>query len=242
VVLLTENYERGTNGNAVLVSSASYDSNSGSCTFDSTRAAHGSLAGKYVTSAGSSFSAYIGSAGTLTTEYFRGYFHLNGATPAATLFVFNALSTAAACARVGITAALKVVSQDQAGTTQTTSTSTVNASAWFRLEAKVIHSLTVGQLEVKLFNTMDSGTPDETNTSAATLNTKASADHFRFGLTTSSTFTIWLDDAGLSDSGYLGSAGTLISDPDTGAGVDGGTGPSGGTHERINVDDAVGFP
>jgi hypothetical protein len=242
MVLLTENYERGTNGNAILVSTASYDSNSGTATFDSTRAAHGSLSGKYVTSVGSSFSTYIGSAGTLTTTYFRGYFHLNGATPAASIYVFNALSTATGAARFGITTGLKVIAQESTSTTQTTSSASVNSNAWFRLEAKVIHSLTVGQLEVKLFNTMDSSTATETNTSGSALNTLASADHFRFGLTVSSTFTIWLDDAGLSDSGYLGSAGTLVSDPDTGSSVDGGTGPSGGTHEKIGVDDAVGFP
>ena len=79
---------------------------------------------------------------------------------------------------------------------------------WVRIEYRVIHSATVGQMEIKLFNSPDSTTATDSATSAANLNTLTEADDARFGVTANvaNVTAFWLDDIKAGYSSYPGPA------------------------------------
>jgi len=62
-----------------------------------------------------------------------------------------------------------------------TTTATVTRGQWVRIEWHIIHSATVGFAELKLFNTADSSTATETQTSAANKNFAADCQQAFFG-------------------------------------------------------------
>lgn len=61
------------------------------------------------------------------------------------------------------------------------STNSIVPGKWCRIEWHIIHSLTVGQIEFKLFLNPNSTTPTETQTSAANLNTGTDTSSIWFG-------------------------------------------------------------
>jgi len=117
-------------------------------------------------------------------------------------------SAANAC-QIRITAAGKVQLLDQGGAQAGITTNSVNASGLFRLEWHIVHSTTVGQMEVKLFNSPASTTATETVTTAANRNLLASADTVNIGLVGGSgvTQTLWHDELVAGATSYPGPAG-----------------------------------
>ena len=101
-----------------------------------------------------------------------------------------------------------VVSYSSSGTTYVTFTSAITLNTWMRVEGIVTASATAGQVGASLY-TGDSGTAVETHTSAATLNT-ASSDPTSVSFGDSNAIgslgPYWVDDVGLSSTGYLGAA------------------------------------
>src|SRR6185503_11947241 len=75
-------------------------------------------------------------------------------------------------------------------------TASISLNQWVRIEWHLIHSTTVGQWELKLFNNPDSATPTETATSAANLDTGANVTDLRIGLYggPNALGPIWLDN------------------------------------------------
>ena len=72
--------------------------------------------------------------------------------------------------------------RDSGGTARITTANTVPLNAWYRAEGLVTSNATAGQLEVKLFDSPDSTTPTETQTSAADLDTLGgNINQVRFG-------------------------------------------------------------
>jgi hypothetical protein len=84
-------------------------------------------------------------------------------------------------ARLDVLTTGKIRAYDAPGTTVDTTTS-VATGQWIRIEWHVIHSATVGQIEVKLFNTASDVSPTETLTSPANLDTLANATRFDIGV------------------------------------------------------------
>jgi alkaline phosphatase D len=130
------------------------------------------------------------------------------ALPAASHAVMAMLNTAG-----GIMATLRVLStgfvscRDSGGTNGSTttnaSTGKVVTGQWCRVEAKVTFSATVGQTEVRVFPTATFGTPGDTNTSAATLNTGTALYGAVVGTVNATTVAnYWVANAGFSDVGY----------------------------------------
>jgi len=191
---------------------------------DTAQAAHGSQSMKVATGATSAtaYADWRASFAWASQTWFRCYVYFT-ANPASAVAgdVVTFLQTGTLCGRIRISTAGKVTFLDSAGTIQLTSTASINLNGWSRIEGFLIGSATVGQLEFKLFNTMDSTTATETQTSGSTLNTFGVPNYGRWGLaqSVSNGGPLWLDDIGLSATGYIG-AFTSITDTDTGTAVD----------------------
>lgn len=118
---------------------------------------------------------------------------------------FNASSTL--CAAIAINPTGKILGLDSAGATQTQSTASIVLNQWCRVEAYISASTTTGQLEVKLFNTMDSTVPTDIKNTAATLNTLGPITQAQYGPgNTTNIAPFNMDDFGVSTSGYIGPA------------------------------------
>jgi hypothetical protein len=199
-----------TNGNSGGASGTAFNSTSigGSATLtsDSTHVAHGSLAMKATTAAISTVSIAIWAAamGAQTQVWFRTYLFIT-ANPATTLTPVLFFNTTTQAGGLQITTGGKLQLIDANSATILTGTLNVSLNNWFRVEGFIITSATVGQMEYKLFLTPDSATADEVMTSAAMQNTNTQVVSYRFGTALSSANqTIWHDDIGLSNVGYLG--------------------------------------
>ena len=209
---------QGSGGNTGGASGAFLDDifigTSAANTFDNTHAAHGSLSMKCATGA-SAVQVYGGwntSLGSgLSQVWFRAYYWI-GANPSGNhgIVMFKSASGGSQVARFVLTTTGKIQCNDAANTAITgmTTTNSVNTSAWFRIEGFVISSATVGQVELKLFNSMDSTTATETLTSAATQNTGSGIGEEIFGQAGSGVASenLWVDDLGVSTTAYLGPA------------------------------------
>jgi len=221
VPLLVNSFEGGTAGASVSAANSGgasgnpFDSvsvtASGVSRFDSAHAAHGGLGNliQCTTAAASNGQGvWSASMGTRTQVWYRLYLYWP-ALGSNTQRIWKATSAGALCSALSINSAGHVLATSAAGTTVLTSAATVPLARWFRVEGFVRCSATAGQLEFRLFTSgMDSGTPDEVRTSAATQVLTASADSYVYGLQSNSlVMSWWQDDVALSDLGYIGPAG-----------------------------------
>jgi hypothetical protein len=217
-VYLTNGFEAGSNGSGVtaLNSGDSADNafdivvaNAGATIlYTNAQAAHGSQCGIF-TEPSSSQTCIVEWSASLTASsipqvWFRAYCYI-AANPPASFRIVTAFSSGAFNGGVTLNTSGKLVTNNAAGTGETTSTATVPLGAWFRIEGYVIGSATVGQVSVSLYDSVDSATPTETDTTPANLNTTGAIDAIRFGDPSGGTsFSFYLDDLGASDTGPLG--------------------------------------
>lgn len=240
MTVLTNSAEGGTSGTTVTTGnsggasgnafqSVTISGTGAGLTFDNTHSgAHGSLAYKLTFGSSSSVVAeqWNTSMGTQSQVWFRLYLYFTG-FPAANVGLWSCAPASGTSARMQLKASNPnqghLLFLNSAGTTILTSTNAVPLNQWFRVEGFVIGSSTAGQLEFKLFSTPDSTTPDETQTSAANVNTNsASITRYDFGSsgTGITSYSYWIDDAGLSNVGYIGPAGSAGQTVDlTGQGI-----------------------
>ncbi len=99
---------------------------------------------------------------------------------AVSLVMFRDSATATNRGVFTITATGQVRMVNGAGTTVDTTTATLTAGAWSRIEMHWIGDPTIGFMEAKLFNTVESTTPTETITVSNT-NTTGTVDRIRVG-------------------------------------------------------------
>ncbi len=216
MTLLTNSFEGGTSGTTITAgnsggtSGSAFDSvsigASATAAFDNAHAANGTLSGKITTpvSATSSYLAWTTSMGSQATVWFRLSLYYT-ANPANTHRVWTAVQTATNCGSLQVTSAGKLQFIDASSSAIFTSTATIPLNAWFRVEGYLTGSATVGQVELKLFTTTSAVTPAETDTSAATQNTFGAPNGYRYGVSGSTaSVTLWMDDIGLSSTGYIG--------------------------------------
>ena len=216
---LLNNAEGGTNGTTVTTGNSGGSSGdafdvvtigaSDTLTFDNAHAAHGSLSYKFISGSTSAVvlvwsTSLTGS--SLTQVWWRAYYYATSHSMA--IKIVEALSGSTQRAAVSINTSGKIILQNAAGTTISTSSTTLPTSAWVRLEGFFIGSATVGQIECKIFTTSaDEFTPDETLTTSAAQNTGGTITKIQFGDSSpSAPFTNWMDDLGVSDTAYIGSA------------------------------------
>ncbi len=178
--------------------------------YDNAQAHNGSLAAKLATggSAADCSLNYGSAIGSQPTVYFRAHVYMT-ANPGTSHRLIDAWDSGSGqlCFAIYLTSSGQLMSVNTAGSTIQTMSASVNLGSWFRVEVMLIGHASTGQVEVKLFNTADSTTPTETITSTANQNTRGSANNFRFGAAGDplpASRTLWLDDLGISTTGYLG--------------------------------------
>lgn len=213
-------------------------------TYDTAVAHSGTQSCKIVTGGTTNCFGQWASSGLLTSpatqQWFRLYLYQT-ANPSATHQVFAFLVSGTRAADVVINGNGTMAIRDASGTVQITTTSTVPLNTWFRIEGYVTSSATAGQVELKLYNSPDSPTATETQTSGTSLNTTGGAlNQARFGLATGgvSGLTWWMDDVAVSVTGYIGPGAVvqqLVCGAPTAAGFTVISKPVGGTSLRLKV-------
>jgi len=148
------------------------------------------------------------SAGTNTQVWFRLYLYVT-ANPALKQqiggWTITGGSGFAGSLNLNANGTLRYEDSAFATVTGTTTTNSIATNQWVRLEGFVLGSATVGQYELKLFNSTDSAVPTETVTSTALQNSGGPITGMLFGATpNTANVNYWQDDIGLSSTGYLG--------------------------------------
>jgi hypothetical protein len=226
MTVLVNNFEGGTSGTTLTLGNSGGASGnafdvitigSGATNaFDNTQAAHGTLAVKIATgaSAVSSYNRWSTSIGTVTQAWVRMYLYFTAVPTAITRVMGYATSGGTTCGIIAIGTTGKIQFFNSSGSAIITTANTIPTNAWFRVEAFLLGSATVGQMQLKTFTTsMDSTTPNELLTSTATQNTAGAPGLFSFGQisNTASVGPFWMDEIGISTTGYLGPFGTPTS-------------------------------
>ena len=169
-------------------------------------------------------------ASSTVNHYFRTYLYLAALPSGNDLKFLRVMSDTAGarCAEFSIkrtgTAAPGVIGSQNAaaGTAAPDGTVAITTGQWVRFECRVLPSVTVGEVEWRLYNTADSSTITDTS-SAGSLVLAADIEGARFGsMATAPTtpFTVYFDDLAANDTGWLGpsSVQTLLPDADTATG------------------------
>ncbi len=216
MTILLNNFQGGTSGNALTAGTSggasgnAFDTvaigTNATLAYDSTHAAHGTQSCKVATGATSTTSVaeWTTSMGTQATIYFRAYSYL--AAPATPQFrLFQARDGASQCGSVLISGTTIQASYGASFTSEAPFTTAVPVGQWFRVEGYVTGDPAAGVVSISLYTTTDSPAATETHTYTS-LNTVGPATQYWFGQsnTSSSSGPFWIDDIGISNTGYLG--------------------------------------
>jgi len=200
----------GASGNAFdVVTIGSGDTNA----YDNTQAAHGTLSCKIATgaTAAAAYDRWSTSIGTVSQVWFRMYLYFTAIPTAITRVMGYATTAGTTCGIVAVNTSGKVSFFNAGGSAIITTANTIPLNSWFRVEGFLIGSATAGQMQLKTFiSGMDSQTASELLTSTAVQNTTGAPGLYSFGQisNTASVGPFWMDDIGLSTTGYLGPYGT----------------------------------
>lgn len=212
----TANFETGVNGNPVLTSdpgsatalSSIADPANVAITYSNVQK-HDTLSAVVTNDATGGLGYFGWGATTISpafsgTHYGRAYM-FTAANPGGSTFIVRGLSGARAWELILLATGI-IIARDQGGATRCTFTTAIALNQWIRLEWKVVQSTTDGVLEIKLFNSADSPTPTETQTSSGSFSTLADTNEVRFGsiATAVPNCVIYWDDVEINDTGYPG--------------------------------------
>lgn len=211
---LTAGFETGVNGNTLSIAdggdATAFDfvNAVGTVAYDNTHVKNGTLAAKIIAGASGTGFGWTTAFGTQTVHYGRIYSWLSSAVNPTSNAFAHFVSGATRAARLDfqlVSGNIRIRLIDNPATGDLTGSVNVTRDTWVRIEWHVIHSATVGQIEVKLFNNPDSSTPDETITSPASWNTLASVNGAQFGsYSGASGITLWMDAVVANATSYPG--------------------------------------
>lgn len=203
-------FETGTNGNTIATGdtgdSTAWDSVSlgtgGTAVYNNTLKHDGALSGKLTRgTAGTVILQWTGALGTVTDHYGRAYVYLTAA-PASAFALVLCLSGASNACQVRLDAAGRLRARDSTGS-ETLGAVALAVNQWVRIEWHFVHSTTVGQIEIKLFNNTDDLTATDTIT-ATGKNTLASGDRIRFQADVNASYVVQFDDLIAGATAYPG--------------------------------------
>ena len=221
MTILTNTFAGGTSGTNITAGNSGGTSGDaldavepgfgGTCTYSSAQSIHSGLSGNMdLTSSGYAFVEWTTSltASSITQVWFRMYCYIPS-LPGFGNYLLTDIPTSGFGATLVVESSGNLRFLDSNGSAQIISTLTAPTGAWFRLEGFIIASATVGQLNLQMFTTNPEGvTPDEDDTTAATLNTGNAITGLTFGVSNQTgaggAFQVYLDGLGASTTGYLG--------------------------------------
>lgn len=201
----TAGFETGVSGNNISTGDAgdatAWDAvtvaANGSAKYDNAHVKFGSLAAKFQSVTAAPCTAYVAwttALGTVVDHYGRAYVWPNENWQT-TGFIRWFSGASAFAAGLYLTGTNTIQLRDAANVSQAT-TPSIGTGAWVRIEWHVVHSLTVGQIEVKLFTgaNVDGTVADSTTTTAANLNIDTDMREARYGIQSSDfPISVWLD-------------------------------------------------
>jgi hypothetical protein len=209
-------FESGSNGTSVTTGNSgstlanafdSISTGSGSLTYtNSPAAAHGSLAAASGTSSNSTVNmAWSTSMPNLRTVFGRANVYLTG-SPSANMRFFQTMNGGNVVACIGISTSLKLRVFNGGGTVFSLSTMTLPTNQWFRVEWVIYNTTADTHSTVMIYSDITSSTPDEVNVSGSNTSSYDFADTYQFGtlFSTSSTYTLYLDDIAITNTGFIG--------------------------------------
>lgn len=214
---LANTFNGGTDGVAVSVGNSggtsgnAFDAIGGTlCTYSNVQSHSGGMAMRIVDAAAEQTCQWA-SLGSLTVPvFFRAYLWLS-TTPVTSrcYFMRGKTSTLTATFWLRIMTTSPVMSAADATNSgfSAEGSTPVNIGSWFRVEARVVPSATVGELQWKLFNDPDSTTATETSSNFTGLNLGANINEAFFGqdlIFPASPFTIYYDDVAVSTTDWIG--------------------------------------
>lgn len=183
--------------------------------YDTTHA-YGTYAAKLGTGASSQsnyfeWSTTINGGSTVQNHCGRALVYLT-ANPTAAMQIYSARTSGAAAAGIAIKTDGKIELRDNGGVARATSTNAIGLNQFVRLEWNIVHSATVGQITVRIYNSPDAAVASYTEeiATAATINTTAGASVFRIGIITtganqpSSGKFMWLDGVAEGGTDWFG--------------------------------------
>lgn len=218
---LTNNFESGTSGITITAGNSgsgtanAFDNvivSNGAAVYSSTTAAHGTLSGSFSTTAagGVAYTLWTSSVGTQGTVYGRAYFNITANPAAADANVQHRGTGGSSAGNIQIGTTRQLIMQTPAFTTSHTFTSVIPLNTWIRVEWQMVAGgAGVGSLTVNYYATADSTTVTETftdNTNAWGGTGGIAEVDFGWTNTHASQPTLFVDDVGVSATGFLGPA------------------------------------
>lgn len=217
--VLTAGFEGGSNGATILTGDAgdasAWDSiaipATGALTYDNAHVATGVRAAK-LAQGGTPGTLALGwtssSFGTQTDHYGRFYIYAT-ANPSSLFSLWWVNLVGALKARIYLNVNGLILLTDSTGGGLVSTVTPIGLNQWVRIEYHVVHSATVGQVELKLFSSPDSSFPTETIATAANANTGTGGDAVSLGFlgaATPANYTIWVDNFMAAAPSYPGPA------------------------------------
>ncbi|MGB4762611.1 MAG: hypothetical protein WBP12_04640 [Candidatus Saccharimonas sp.] len=184
-------------------------SGSGSLTYSSTYAAHGRLSyHPATTTAGQCFVQWHSTTFSQPgkTMYGQCYVYFPSTPVALPRFVQFTNSSIQNCGGVGISSGNNFTLSDSTNAVGATSSTAIPTNQWMRVEFMVFSDASVGQMELKIFLSPDSTTPDEVITTPATMNTRGSdiASLVIGNFSNTAGVDYYFDDVAVQETGYVG--------------------------------------
>lgn len=214
MTLLTNSFEGGSSGTTITAGNSggasgnAFDTVDDSPAYSNTHAATGTLSAKL--SAGTTNQAmwWTGSlTGTSVPQvWFRLYGYLS-AYPTSSPTIVEPRYSGGSAAFVVQESNGQLTFADQSATAVFRTTTALPIGAWWRIEGFITGSASAGQVELKVFLSPNSATPDETKTSGTSVNTGGAITAMRYGQVMEfggSGVDMWVDNLGASTSGYIG--------------------------------------
>ena len=219
---LTGTFDRGTSGSTITTGDTGNENAwdvvsiaaNATLTYSATQT-RGRMAAKVTAATGSPCTAYVGwttSFGSKTNHYGRLYLYPSEFWQTDTVIKVTLGDVNTQAAAILLDTNNVVFLRDSLNVTQASGGVQLANNQWNRLEFHVIHSVTVGQVECKVFRgpSADGINPDETVATAANINTLASADQIYFGLLNNDVpFTFWMDGIIAAETAYPGPLSTM---------------------------------